>query len=142
MAIRRIRISLLVVASLIVFGGGAVAAQSFASTGYHTAGRPGVQHGCPSDPGCLGREDDVRKAFSMAITGTSSMYKPTVGIGRASSTTTLASQSCLFPSSSCRRVDIKRTLNASDRECKYVSYHYVPNRLTNDPRMPVAAGPC
>jgi len=106
------------------------------STGYHTVS--GIRHGCPSDPGCVGTEDNIRHGYSRAIDGTPRMSGATVSIHRASDRSRVAKQTCSY----CRRLDVKKTLQSMDRECKYVTFHYVSGRLAGDPMMPVAAGWC
>lgn len=137
---RRSRFGLPIVACLIVCASGVAVAQSFPETGVHTS-QSGIRHGCPGDPGCIGAEDFYREAYSRTVTDEPMSYA-TLDVLRVDDLNSVASIECISDDEqSCLRVDLWFA-TGDEPECKFLTAHYVRDRLVEDPPMPVAAGPC
>jgi hypothetical protein len=129
-----------VVASLIIFGCSVAFAQPFPETGVHTS-PTGIRHGCPGDPGCVGGDDYYREAYSRTVTDEAMSYT-TLDVLRADDLTSVGSAECIsVGDQSCLRVDLWYA-TGNEPECKFLTAHYVRDRLVEDPPMPVATGAC
>lgn len=134
------RLSLLIVAFLLLCGSGVALAQSFPETGVHTS-PTGIRHGCPGDPGCIGADDYYREAYSRTVTDERMSYA-TLDILRVEDRRSVGSAECISTNDySCLRVDLWYP-TASEPECRFLTAHIVRDRLVDDPPMPVATGPC
>jgi hypothetical protein len=134
------KVAVPVVTTLVILGCSVAYAQSFAETGVHTS-PTGIRHGCPADPGCVGEDDDYREAYSRTVTDEPMSYA-ILDVLRADDRASVASVECVSTEEEiCLRLDLWYA-TGGEAECKFLTAHYVRDRLVEDPPMSVSGGPC